>query len=743
MPQVYSSFNSNHREKNYFKKPFYKTKGFYILLIVIVAVGGFVVWSLAKGPAPQPQLADQNIAAPTAVIQDAEIKFLSGQAEYLPSGASDWVALSFTQKINIGDSVRTLAASKAEISFPNGSMLRLAEETLVTINQIDDSEITIEQFAGSAYHRVKSGGSITYKVIANENELTAQGTAFNTETKNEKELRLTVVESQVKVKVYQDNKLLNMKTINQGELCLIDKTKDQNDIIATEKADPKTLLKNEWLSWNKEQDNQKNFNLGIFAEEVKLEISNPASAEQTTAEDSFIIKGQTEADAKITIAGVAVGVTDDYSFEHELELSDGKNIVEIIADKGDSQTKKTITINYDKDTAAADSDFKLTAAVSENDVKLTWSIDESKTLKGFKLVMGGAENPAFPQNESLYIVQNEARSYTWQDVSEGVKHFRVCVYAEGGKCEPYSNDVKVTIDKQETQKSGSISLSGSTDGGSAKLSWQTSDLDAIKGFKVVKSGNANPSYPGDSNNYLSDPATRSFTWKDLSAGTYHFRVCDYTGSGCNIYSNDITVTIKSSAPSPAGTISLSGSVSNNSVVLKWSTSNVDAPNGFKIVKSTSPNPVYPGDDYKYLSDSAARSVTWEGLAAGTYHFRACQYIDGKCGVYSNDIALTISESSPAPQTGSISLSGSSSDGKANLSWSTSGTLSFDKGYKVVVSESPNPVYPGNEYHYLTSPTQSSDTWTGLEVGKIYHFRVCQYLGGSCGVYSNDIMLTIQ
>ena len=54
-------------------------------------------------------------------------------------------------------------------------------------------------------------------------------------------------------------------------------------------------------------------------------------------------------------------------------------------------------------------------------------------------------------------------------------------------------------------------------------------------------------------------------------------------------------------------ISLWAEKTNSGVKLTWALKNINSPKGFKIVKSTSKNPVYPGDDYKYISNSSQRS----------------------------------------------------------------------------------------------------------------------------------------
>lgn len=181
------------------------------------------------------------------------------------------------------------------------------------------------------------------------------------------------------------------------------------------------------------------------------------------------------------------------------------------------------------------------------------------------------------------------------------------------------------------------------------------------------------------------------------------------------------------------------------VKLTW-TSTADTPKGFKVVISENSNPVYPGNDYHYLTDPAVRQDTWSGLGNKTYHFRVCQYLGGACGIYSNDAAIQVSTNgAQASNTaaGTITLTATPiGDGKVAMTWSLN-DMTSSKGFKVVVSEQANPVYPGNDYHYYSEPNKSDDVWTGLTAGKTYHFRVCEYLGGYCGTYSNDVTALVK
>lgn len=91
-----------------------------------------------------------------------------------------------------------------------------------------------------------------------------------------------------------------------------------------------------------------------------------------------------------------------------------------------------------------------------------------------------------------------------------------------------------------------------------------------------------------------------------------------------------------------GTILLSAEVLENKVKLAWQLSGMTSPNGFKIVVSEHENPVYPGNEYHYLSDHSVRADEWN-LSAGTYYFRVCEYLGGKCGIYSNNVKVLIGD----------------------------------------------------------------------------------------------------
>ena len=105
-------------------------------------------------------------------------------------------------------------------------------------------------------------------------------------------------------------------------------------------------------------------------------------------------------------------------------------------------------------------------------------------------------------------------------------------------------------------------------------------------------------------------------------------------------------------------------------------------------------------------------------------------------------AMTTEPTEPAvSQVNSITLS---STGNGEVSWEVDGTAA--KGYKLVWSKISGPTYPlreGDKYVYYSDPATLSGSVYGFDGEGAYFVRVCEYLGGECGTYSNEIEVTLE
>jgi peptidoglycan hydrolase-like protein with peptidoglycan-binding domain len=96
------------------------------------------------------------------------------------------------------------------------------------------------------------------------------------------------------------------------------------------------------------------------------------------------------------------------------------------------------------------------------------------------------------------------------------------------------------------------------------------------------------------------------------------------------------------------------------------------------------------------------------------------------------------------QTGVVKSIVAKSEGE-RVTWTVDG---YSKnGFKVVWSKTSNPTYPNREtdrYQYFSeSGVRSSNSLEAFNGAGTYYVRVCEYLGGACGTYSNSVTVSLQ
>ncbi|MFC1598055.1 fibronectin type III domain-containing protein [Patescibacteria group bacterium] len=176
--------------------------------------------------------------------------------------------------------------------------------------------------------------------------------------------------------------------------------------------------------------------------------------------------------------------------------------------------------------------------------------------------------------------------------------------------------------------------------------------------------------------------------------------------------------------------------------VNWSVTG-STPNGQKVVWSKNASPTYPprsGDYAKYVSDGTTTAEITPYAGTGVYYVRVCEYLgNGTCGTYSNyDVRYLIEEE---PDVESISLW---SAGGSSIKWGVDGNAA--KGYKIAWSKNSDPTYPcrdGDKYKYISDKNTTSASLYGFDGSGTYRVRVCEYLGGACGVYSNQISVYLE
>ncbi|MEI7741407.1 MAG: hypothetical protein WCJ29_02785 [bacterium] len=187
-----------------------------------------------------------------------------------------------------------------------------------------------------------------------------------------------------------------------------------------------------------------------------------------------------------------------------------------------------------------------------------------------------------------------------------------------------------------------------------------------------------------------------------------------------------------------GTISFVAKSGNGGVNFNWSMpSNLTAPFGFVIFKSTTTAPSFPRDEHKFITNPADRTYTWDVQDGNTYWFKICTW-NGKANAQTGCLTTSSAAKAVAPTASAaetqnpfdytaieLGLAGRVENDGVRLFWSQSTSSSFIS-YKVVRSTSDtNPYYPKTPAIATLNTKTDVGTMDNAAVkGAKYFYRVC-------------------
>ena len=563
-----------------------------IVLIAIIVYGSdlFSVNRFSPTISSTPSISQSTILSATLAQSEGTVEIYKTD----DTGNQAWVRVDNLSSLKQGDSLRTKTGAKALVTIEDGSVIRLNENTEITLTSLKSTLVIVTQTTGETYHRVDINPTRQYLVITGDVEIKALGTIFNVKTISPEETEVKVIKNSVEV-VSADQSQLTQAASGEKVTAVSAETGNTQvkSIIRGEEFDTP------WFAYLVTEELKDVTDLGIFTSEKApaLEITQPTNG-LTTTDSTVSIKGATSLNATVKVNDVVVAINGGV-FEKVVDLVVGSNqfTVKAYAPSG-AKTVVSLTVNRTNPgpiptgtpTPTPIRDFTITSVSSPKAGQATvnWKFEGYDLGKGFKVTFSKNSNPEYPTRDSDFatLVDNSARTVTFEGAGlteGGTFHVRVCRYIEittGSYCDLYTADTTVSVSPSDWGMQAILLTVGSQSNRTINLNWEVSGTGkASLGYKIVWSNSLNPTYPKNQNSYrpapsvwdqilgflgihtaiyaetvdttwgyvyLTDPNARSTSITlapQYPAGTWYFRVCRYRDGYCDVYSNQVEVTV--------------------------------------------------------------------------------------------------------------------------------------------------------------------------------------------------------
>jgi FecR protein len=416
------------------------------ILVFATVLVGVIVPAFMSGSKP----------APTGSI--AVLGSLRGTVSVKPPGGK-WQAASERAKMTAGWTVKTGKGSFVSVTFPEGSIMRVSDESEAAVAAMTHSSITVEHIAGNTYHRVHTG--TRYAVTNSGVRSTALGTAFNVDNRKAGKLEILSVEHAVEVEIGKHQPI----RVAEGEVMLVSLKQGKE---AVKQPVSRERLADGRLCASVQSDAQAGYSTGIYG---KLDVPLASQPEEQAPEDSSqpVVLNGTVGDQGVSLdwtfstpikcnslvllrsehsePGFPASEIARYSDTSISSATDDSidrghtyqyRLAALLESGEVSAYSNTVVIFVDSGPALQDVSITLSASAGPNGITLEWGVSGATTFTGFVVervienAPGGSSTPV--GTTTTKTVDSTNVFFTFQDnsVSAGYSYtYRIGLVVNG------------------------------------------------------------------------------------------------------------------------------------------------------------------------------------------------------------------------------------------------------------------------------------------------------------------------
>lgn len=237
-----------------------------VLLAAFLAAGIVVPLYMGRdGPPAEGQLAQVE-----SVEGDVEMRF--------PGGG--WRTAAVEERIPGGSRLRTGEDSLTSVSFPDGSILRITDESEAVIGEIGRDSVALSHVSGGTYHRVRPGTD--YVVSSEDVSSRALGTAFSVDSREAGSLEILSVESEVEVRIGEHQPI----KVSEGEVMVVSTAREKS---AVKQPVSRERLTDERLCASVSRDVEKGYSRGIY-DKLDVPIGDQPGRQRSVASPDYPVR---------------------------------------------------------------------------------------------------------------------------------------------------------------------------------------------------------------------------------------------------------------------------------------------------------------------------------------------------------------------------------------------------------------------------------------------------------------------
>ncbi len=263
----------------------------------------------------------------------ARIKFMLGKVELMRQGQTKWQKVRFNQKIFEGDRLRTALNSRVELQMPDGSVIKINENSMFDVKEIktDENEKSDRQsftlWVGSLFAKFQKivEQRQSRRIETPSAVVAVRGTEFDLQVDQQ---QTTVV------RVYKGKVSLRSKTA-AGEVFV-----GANQESKVERGKPPTPPRR-FTPPSQQDDQSSATQKALF---MKLDLKKFQITDPALVAGGLLLSGRTLPGARIMVNGLPLTIGPNGLFKGRVPVQEGLNVLNIMAEFNGQRKQQTVRL---------------------------------------------------------------------------------------------------------------------------------------------------------------------------------------------------------------------------------------------------------------------------------------------------------------------------------------------------------------------------------------------------------------